>query len=179
MPVRFQVMRLDWFQPRKLARRLAAGDVPNREVASLMLTNLLFGSLLFYGAFTTANPPWNLLSAIEALVIVSVTVIGFTKVYDAAGGERNSSFAVLFSCLSFGVWFWTTAIVWSVFWAVWWAVRIGYIKTFNFQPSAFSRNLWEIGASYEWLWIFIALTVWQVIFFAWIARVIPKPRSET
>lgn len=35
-------MRTDWFFPRKLASRLAQGQVPNREVAYIMLANLLF-----------------------------------------------------------------------------------------------------------------------------------------
>ena len=57
-------MRTDWFFPRKLASRLAQGQVPNREVAYIMLANMLFASFIFYGAFTWANPPWTLLSLI-------------------------------------------------------------------------------------------------------------------
>ena len=58
-------MRIDWFIPRRLAARIADDGVPNREVAYLMLANLLFGWVIFYGAFTWANEPWTWLRAIE------------------------------------------------------------------------------------------------------------------
>lgn len=171
-------MRIDWFRPRKLAQRLAAGEVSNREIAYLMLGNFIFGSVIFYGAFTWANPPWTLLSLLEFVCVVAVTCIGFTKVYDAAGGDNNSSFALLVNCLSFGVWFWVTVVVWAVYWAVVWAFRYGVFAAFKFERLALAQNLASIGANYEWLWTFIATVLWQLLFFTWLARVIPRVRSN-
>ena len=171
-------MRLDWFRPRALARRLAANDVGNREVAYLMLGNLLFSSVLFYGAFTWANPPWTLLSLLECIVVVTVTIVGFTKVYDAAGGDINGSFPALFNCLSFGIWLWTTVIVWVVYWAVVWAFQYGVFAAYRFEKLALAQNLAAIGGSFGWLWTFVATVLWQVLFFTWMARVIPRARSE-
>jgi hypothetical protein len=171
-------MRLDWFRPRKLARRLVAQEVSNQEVAYLMLGNILFASIIFYGAFTWANPPWTLLSLIEFVSVVTITFVGFTKVYDAAGGDKNDSFAVLFNCLSFGVWFWATVIVWAVYWAVIWAFRYGVFAAYRFERLALAQNLADIGGSFEWLWTFLAALFWQILFFAWLARVIPRARGD-
>ncbi len=171
-------MRSDWFRPRKLARRLAAGEVSNREVAYLMLSNMVFASIIFYGAFTWANAPWTALSLLEFITVVTVTVVGFTRAYDAAGGDKNNSFATLFNCLSFGIWFWATLIVWVVYWAAVLAFRYGALAAYRFENLALARNLAEIGASYEWLWTFVAAVAWQAIFYVWLARVIPRARGD-
>jgi len=169
-------MHLDWFRPRKLARRFVAGQVSNREIAYLTLSNMLFASVLFYGAFTWANPPWTLLSLVEFVTVVVITLTGFTKVYDAAGGDKNESFAALFNCLSFGIWFWTTIIVWLVYWGVLWGLSYGALAAYTFESRALARNLADIGGSYEWLWTFLAAVVWQGLFYAWLARVIPASK---
>jgi hypothetical protein len=171
-------MRFDWFHPRKLAQRLIAGGVSNQEVAYLMLSNLLFGSVVFYGAFTWANPPWTLLSLIEFFSVVIITFIGFTKVYDAAGGDKNNSFAALFNCLSFGVWVWVTAIVWSVYWMVVWGFHYGALTAYRFDRLALATNLAEIGGSFEWLWTYLAAVLWQLLYFTWLARVIPRAHID-
>ena len=85
-------MNKDWFLPSKLAARLSCDGVSNREVAYLMLANLLFGWIIFYGAFTWANSPWTLLSLLECVIVVTVTLIGFTNCFDAAGAETNKDF---------------------------------------------------------------------------------------
>jgi hypothetical protein len=167
-------MRLDWFRPRKLARRLVAREVSNQEVAYLMLGNLLFTSVIFYGAFTWANPPWTLLSFIEFVCVAAITIFGLIKVYDAAGGDKNDLFAVLFNCLSLGIWFWSTTIVWSIYWAVSWAFRYGVLAAYSFDNLALAQNLVNIGGSFEWLWTFLAAVTWQALFFIWMTRVIPR-----
>ena len=144
-------MRTDWFIPGRLALRLASGGVANREVAYFMLANLLFSTVIFYGAFTWANPPWTLLSLFEGLVVVAVTIIGFTKCFDAAGGEANKDFAVHFNCLSFGVWVWTTMVSWSIFWFGIWLLRQGIFAAYNFERLWLARNLDAIGANFGWL----------------------------
>lgn len=103
-------MHRDWFIPGKLALRLAAGDVSRREIAYLTLANLVFSWVIFYGAFTWANPAWTLLSLFEFVVVLAITLMGFTKCFDAAGGEANEQFAAHYNCLSFGVWVWTTVL---------------------------------------------------------------------
>ena len=169
-------MYFDWFRPRKLARRFVAGGVSNREIAYLMLGNMLFGSVVFYGAFTWANPPWTLMNLLEFVAVVIITMTGFTKVYDAAGGDKNESFAVLFNCLSFGVWFWTTIIVWLVYWAVLWGLSYGAFTAYRFDNFALGRNLTNMVSSYEWFWTFLAAVLWQGVFYAWLARVIPTSK---
>lgn len=171
-------MRTDWFFPRKLASRLAQSEVQNREVAYIMLANMLFTSFIFYGAFTWANPPWTLLSFIEAATVVVVTLIGFTKCYDAAGGDANESFAKHFNCLSFGAWFWVTLTVWFVYWAVAWLFRYGVLVAYNFEQIGLARNLSAIGGSFEWLWTFIAAVAWQLGFFLVLSRSLALARSD-
>lgn len=171
-------MRTDWFLPRRLASRLAGDDVSHREVAYLMLANTLFSSVVFYGAFTWANPPWTLLSLIEFATVVAVSVIGFTRCYDAAGGDTNASFAKHFNCLSFGVWFWVTLAVWFVYWAVVWLFRYGVFAAYNFDHIGLARNLSEIGGSFAWLWTFVATVAWPMTFFALLRRALVLTRSD-
>ena len=143
-----------------------------------MLANMLFTSITFYGAFTWVNPPWTLLSLVEFVCVVTITCIGFTKVYNAAGGDKNSSFPALFNCLSFGIWFWTTLIVWAIYWGVVGTFRYGLIAAYRFERMALAENLAAIGGSFEWLWTFMAAVLWQAFFFAWLVRVIPRTRSD-
>ena len=170
-------MRSDWFFPSKLALRLAREGVSNREVAYLMLANLVFGSFIFYGAFTWANPPWTFLSLLEFATVVAVTIIGFTKSYDAAGGDENSSFAKQYNCLSFGVWFWLTLGVWAIYWGVVWLFRYGVFAAYSFDNIGLARNLSSIGGSFEWLWTSLVTVGWSVAFFAWVSRSLAKVRS--
>lgn len=163
-------MRSDWFFPQRLARRLARHEVGNREVAYLMVANLLFGLVVFYGAFTWANPPWTLLSLLEGAVVVVVTLIGFTKCYDAAGGDTNDRFAAQFNCLSFGAWVWATVVAWVVFWAVVWAFRAGMFASVEYQRWGIATNLAAVGGSFGWLWAVLAAVLWQVAYFSFLRR---------
>ena len=171
-------MRTDWFFPSKLARRLARGDVANREVAYLMLANFLFGSVIFYGAFTWANEPWTLLSLLEFVTVVVITVIGFTKSYDAAGGDENRHFAVHFNCLSFGIWFWVTVAVWIVYWGLVWLFRYGVFAAYRFDQLGLAKNLASIGGSFEWLLTFLAAIIWPLAFYSWLSRGLALARSD-
>ncbi|AKJ27319.1 hypothetical protein [Caldimonas brevitalea] len=165
-------MHLDWFQPARLAARLSHGGVPNREVAYLMLASLLFSSVIFYGAFTWANPPWTWLSLYEFVVVVAITVVGMGKCYEAAGADANPRFAADFSCLTFPVWLWTTVLIWSVYWGGVFAFRSGVFAAYRFDQMGLAKNLALIGGSFGWLWTFLALVFSQVVFFAWMARVL-------
>lgn len=169
-------MQTDWFIPSRLAHRLSRDEVANREVAYLMLANLLFGSVIFYGAFTWANPPWTLLSLLEAITVVSVTVMGFTQCYFAAGEDSNDQFAKHFNCLSFGVWLWSTVVVWLVYWAVVWLFRTGIFAAARFENMGLAQNLAAIGGSFGWLWTLLAAVLWQVLYFAWLRSALDKAR---
>jgi hypothetical protein len=163
-------MNIDWFFPQKLANRLALGQVSNREAAYLMLANLLFGSVIFYGAFTWANPPWTLLSFVECVTVVTVTVVGFTNCYHAAGGDESTAFIKNFNCLSFGTWFWSTVYVWLTYWSVVWLFRAGIFAAYRFDQLGVAQNLANIGAGFEWLWTFMTTVLWQVLYFFWLCR---------
>lgn len=171
------IMRSDWFSPKKLAIRLAKNDVQNREVAYLILGSFLLSAISFYGAFTWANPPWTLLSLFEFVIVVFVILIGFTKCYDSAGGDSNDHFIKQFSCLSFGVWFWTTLIIWSVYWFVFWIFRQGVFAAFRFDQLGVANNLIAIGGSFGWAWTLIASVMWEVLFFAWMCRALKQANN--
>ncbi|MFN0163775.1 MAG: hypothetical protein ACKVQQ_21285 [Burkholderiales bacterium] len=167
-------MRIDWFLPSKLANRLARDDVSNREVAYLTLANLLFSSVIFYGAFTWSNLPWTVLSLLEFVTVVVVTTTGFVKCYDAAGGDGNNSFVKHYTCLSFGIGVWTTAFTWTTYWVVAKSFRYGVITFYNVDQTGIAKNLAMIGGSFEWLWTFIATVMWQVVYFFWMQRCLAK-----
>lgn len=171
-------MRQDWFFPGKLARRLASNDVSNREIAYLTLANLLFGWVIFYGAFTWANPPWTLLSLFECVVVIAITLMGFTKCFDAAGGDANERFAAHYNCLSFGVWLWTTTATWIIFWLGVWLFRQGIFAAYRYEQLGIARNLASIGASFGWLWTFLAIVGGQLAYFLWLAAVLRKAAKQ-
>jgi hypothetical protein len=171
-------MRRDWFFPGRLARRLAAGEVSNREVAYIVLANMLCGLVMFYGAFTWANPPWTLLSLVEGVTVAAITIVGFTKCYDASGGDGSQTFVRDFNCLAFGVWVWVTVGVWSVYWIGSALVRMGLISMYESRRTGLGSMLAEMGASYHWLWTFLAAAVWQFIYFAWMASSLAKARAQ-
>ncbi|XHS79514.1 hypothetical protein ACFJGW_05945 [Burkholderiaceae bacterium UC74_6] len=170
-------MRIDWFFPQRLADRLSRNEVSNREVGHLMLANQLFGLVLFYGAFTWANPPWTLLSLLEAVAVAAVTLIGFTRCYFAAGGDDNPRFAQQFNCLMFGSWLWSTAIVWSVFWAGVWLFRTQLFAAVRFDQMGLAQNLAAIGGSFGWLWTVLAAVLWEAIFFARLEKALRRARN--
>jgi hypothetical protein len=170
-------MRADWFFPKKLAIRLAARQVPNREVAYLMLANLLFGSVIYYGAFTWGNPPWTLLSLFECVAVAGVTVFGFTNCYYAAGGDESTTFVKHFTCLSFGTWFWATVLTWGTYWLFAWLFRAGVFAAYRFDRLGLAQSLTSIGAGFEWLWTFLAAVLWQVVYFGWLRRSLARAAS--
>ncbi len=167
-------MQRDWFSPAQLADRIARDGVPNREVGYFMLANLLFGSIIYYGAFTWGNPSWTLLSLLEFAVIVIITLLGMTRCYEAAGGDNNSNFAMQFNCLSFGVWFWCTVYTWVIYWSVVWLSRLSIFAAYRYENMGLVRNLSAIGGSLDWLWTFLALTLWQVTYFWWMQKVLQR-----
>lgn len=129
---------------------------------------------MFYGAFTWANPPWTLLSLGEFVILVFVTLIGFTNCFDAAGGELNERFAADYSCLSFGVWVWTTVLIWSIHWLGIYLFRLGVFAAYNYERLGVAQNLASIGASFSWAWTFLAILGSQVFYFWWLTAVLPK-----
>ncbi len=172
-------MRLDWFFPSRLALRMARNEVGNREAAYLMLANLVFNVLLFYSALTWANPPWMWLSLLECLLLLAVSIHGFTRCYFAAGGDENRQFIWQVNCLWFGAWFWSTAIVWSVYWSVLYLFHAGLWAAYRFEQLGLAKNLAAIGGSFDWFWTLLAAVMWQVILFALLAPSLAKANAKT
>ena len=61
---------------------------------------------------------WSWLSAYEAVVLTAVTVVGFSKAYEVAGGDANPDFVAEFTCLYVPVSVTTLPLVWGAFWAI-------------------------------------------------------------
>ena len=161
-------MHIDWFLPKKLAKRLARNEVSNREVAMLMLASLVVGHVIYYGAFVTGVPSWSLLSFYEATLVVIVTFIGFSRCYLAAGGDSNDRFFRNWLALSFGVWFWTTIWVWSVYWLVVWAYSPAMEFLFRLGHYELARAGAAIGSGFYPLWTVLAAILWETIYFTWL-----------
>jgi hypothetical protein len=161
-------MHADWFFPKKLAQRLARNEVANREVAYLMLGNLLFSQVIYYGAFTWGNAVWSMLNLLEAVAVVTVIITGFASCYFAAGGDTCEHFAKYVNCLSFGIWFWTTAIVWVGYWGVLWLFDIGFFEPTQFDRYGIAEKLTSAGWVVVSLWTAFAAFLWQVIYFVWL-----------
>lgn len=161
-------MQRDWFSPKKLSIRLANDKVSNREIAYLILANLLTIAVFYYGGFTWANEAFTWLTLYEFVVFIAVVMYGVTKCFIASGGDSNRNFAADFSCLSFPISLWTQTIIWGLYWAVKVGFKYGLIANYSYEKMGFYQLLFAIGANVEWLWTFMAIIGVQIAFFTWL-----------
>ena len=162
-------MQLDWFFPKRLATRLANDQVSHREIAYLILANLLLTAIFYYGGFTWSNDAFTWLTLYEFIVFIVVLAYGMTRCFVASGGNSNRNFAAEFSCLSFPIWFWTLTTVWGIYWAVKLGFKYRMIANYSYEKMGFYQLLFAIGANVEWLWTFMAIIGAQIMFFVWLS----------
>jgi hypothetical protein len=101
-------------------------------------------------------------------LVVIVTIIGFSRCYLAAGGDSNDRFFRNWLALSFGVWFWTTLLVWSVYWLVVWAYSPAMEFLFRLEHYELARTVAAVGSGFYPLWTVLAAILWETIYFTWL-----------
>jgi hypothetical protein len=161
-------MKKDWLIPRVLSERLGRGEVGNREASHLMLANSIFGVLIYYVPFHTANPSWTLLSFYEGVVVLVIAILGLAKCYDSSGGDSNPKFIFEYICLSFPIWLWSSVFVWAIYRAIDYGFRYGVLKM-SVENYQFAKNLASFGGSFIWLMTFLAIVLSQFLYFLWMA----------
>lgn len=171
MPIRL-------FNAKRLAEELRRNEVSSRERGYYLATSFLMFVLFDWSGLRSANPLWTWLSIYEAVVVAVITVVGFAKGYEAAGGDSNPDFVVEFSCLYVPVSITTILVVWGAYWGV----------TFGFRETimalADSRlqiavNLSRIDGNFFDLLTFLAVALVQAVTFYRIAKLFEIVRGES
>jgi hypothetical protein len=166
-----------WLSARGLAEKLGSGEIGNREVAYLMIANLVLATVIYYGAFTTANPPWTALSLWEGVMTAVIVIYGMIRCYEAAGGDKNDRFAADFNSLSFPIWLWITVTVWPAYWLGLWMYRSG-IRRLAFDDYELASSIARYGERIEWLWTAAAIIGAQIWYFWWLRRAMARAWSR-
>jgi hypothetical protein len=170
MPIRL-------FNAKCLANELHRNEVSSRERGYYLAASFLMFVVFNYSGLTSANPLWSWLSIYEAVVVAAITVVGFAKVYEAAGGDSNSDFVVEFSCLYVPVSITTILVVWGVYWGV----TFGFRETIMALADSHLQivvNLSRIGGNFFDLLTFLAVALVQAVTFYRIAKLFEIVRGE-
>ena len=170
MPIRL-------FHAKRLAEELGQGKVGARDRGYYLAASFLIFILFYYSGLAYANPIWSWLSVYEAVVLVAVTVFGFSKAYDAAGGDTNSQFVAEFTCLYVPVSVTTVPLVWGTFWAITLGFREA-ITALSESHLQIAINLSRIGANFFGLLAFLAVVFVQVITFYRIVKLFSIVRGR-
>lgn len=157
-------MSIRIFNARKVAESLHRGEVSARDRAYYLMASFLVLLPFFYFGLVDGNPPASWLNLYEVFAVVVITVIGFVKVYEAAGGDSNPEFVAQFTCLWVPVAVTTMIAVCAAYWGIALGFREGLIalSRSNLQISA---SLYNIGSDFFGLLIFLAAALTQVIVF--------------
>lgn len=171
MPIRL-------FNAKRLAEELSRNEVSSRERGYYLATSFLMFVVFSYSGLMSANPLWSWLSVYEAVVVAVITVVGFAKVYEAAGGDSNSDFVVEFSCLYVPVSVTTILVVWSVYWGI----TLGFRETIMALADSHLQiavNLSRIGGNFFGLLTFLAVALVQAVTFYRITKLFEIARVES
>jgi len=170
-------MSIRLLNAKRLAQELGRKEVGPRERGYYLVASILVFVAFYYSGLVSANPLWSWLSIYEAVVFTLITVLGFAKAYEAAGGDSNPDFVVEFTCLYVPVSVTTIPLVWGAFWAV----TLGFRETIvalaesHFQIAI---NLSRIGGNFFGLLAFLAVALVQAITFYRITRLFQIVRAE-
>jgi hypothetical protein len=157
-------MPIHLFSAKRLAEKIAHGEVSSREYAYYLLAGFLIYMPIYYSGLASASPLWSWMSLYEVGVVILVTIVGIARSYDAAGGDENPNFVAEFTAFYVPVSVTTVPLVWTVYWAV----SIGFQESIialvnsNFQIA---KNLISIGSNFFGLLLFVCVILTQVIIF--------------
>ena len=170
-------MSIHLFSAKTLAEKLHKNDVSLRERAYYLAASFLMFVVFNYSGLTSANPLWSWLSIYEGVVIAVVTVIGFSKAYEAAGGDSNQNFVVEFSCLFLPVSVTTMLAVWGFYWSVTFGLRETIMELAD-SHLQIALNLSRIGGNFFDLFTFLAVVLVQAITFYRIVKLFRVVRGD-
>jgi hypothetical protein len=162
-------MTIRLFNAKRLALELAQNKVGSRERGYYLIASFLIFIAFYYSGLVSANPLWSWLSIYEAVVVSVITVLGFSKAYETAGGDSNPNFVVEFTCLYVPVSVTTMLTVWGAYWAI----TLGFQETITALTNShlqIANNLLRIGGDFFGLLAFLGVSLVQAITFYRINR---------
>lgn len=133
----------------QLAKAVARRELSEREQFVL----LLFGQVIVFtahyvGLFAGITRDWK--SVVQALVLLSITILGVWRTFNANGGDAGRDFAQRFLIISIPISFKLSLLSWFVLYAIGWGLTMATLKVDDVS--------WEATMKiFEWVWN-IALT---------------------
>lgn len=171
-------MTIHLFNAKQVARELARKEIGPKARGYYILASLLLFTPFYYSGFMWANPLWSWLSIYEAFVVIVVTFIGFTKSFEAAGGENNPDFIAEFTCLYVPVSLTTILAIWSSFWVVTIGLRES-ITSLSESNLQLAQDLSRLGSDFFGLLSFLAVALVQVVTFYRITKLFYVVRGHS
>jgi hypothetical protein len=157
-------MTIHLLDSKKLAAKLGNDQVSARQKGYYLAISFLMFTAIYYSGLTNSNPLGSWLFYIEALMVAGITILGFTKCYEAAGDDANSDFVAQFTCLYVPV----TITTYIPIWGCYWAITFGFseaIKALSESHLQIAINLHKIGADFFGLLVFLTALLVQAITF--------------
>lgn len=136
---------MHFFRTAPLVESLGRRAVSAEERAKYLLASFLAFNVIYYsGLAIGTDVPWSVSSAIEAVAIIGINIVGVVKTFDASGGKENPDYVAEFTCLYVPVVVTTYGVVWGVYWLLRWAFHES-ILAFSQSHFQFAVNLGRIG----------------------------------
>lgn len=149
-------MTLYWWNTAAVARKLAAGELGERDTFALYLATCVMWVLMtYYAYFTGAHHGWLFLY--EMAVAIAITVFGLLRCYDANGGDSGRDFVLRVVCLSFPLGVKINLLSLGLIWATYVAFGALVDQTTFRDPARVYALL-----TFVWFPAFTALFYWRL-----------------
>lgn len=157
-------MSIRLLNAKRLAEELGRGEVSTRTKAHYVFAGMVMWIVFNFSGFAAPSFLWSWASFIEAIGLIVITMLGFSYVYEAAGGDANPGFVVQFTCLYVPVSITTALAVWGIYWGIYFGFRetVVAISESRFQ---FAINLSRIGTDLFGALILLGALLVQAITF--------------
>jgi hypothetical protein len=131
---------------KRLAEELGRGQISNRTKAHYLFAGMVMWVVITFSGLAVPAYLWSWVSFVEAIGLIVITMLGFSYVYEAAGGDTNSDFVVQFTCLSLPVSVTTVLVVWGIYWGIYFGFRES-LEAISESRIQFAINLSRIGTN--------------------------------
>lgn len=158
-------MKLHIFSARKVVQDLSRDEISHEHRAYYLLAGFVFSLIIGHCTLTGTNASRTWLGFYEFLILLLITVYGFSKCYFVANGNTNSLFVSDFICISLPVGVTTTFWAWLGYWGGWWIFhQIFLSQSFDSLNSA-KMVVW-INNELPWFSIIITMVASTGFFYA-------------
>lgn len=158
-------MKLHIFSARKVVQDLADNKISQKYRAYYLLAGLVSSLIIGYCTLVGTNSSRTWLGFYEFLILLLITVYGFSKCYIVSNGDTNGYFVSDFICISLPVLVATTFWTWFAYWAGWWIFHKVFLSQ-SFDSLNSAKMVVWINNELPWFSILIAMVASTGFFYA-------------